>query len=111
MSDITSTDFFNTTPAVMVYPQISGQHRIRLYERPEFLGQMMELSEDSPSLLERLRFREVNSCKVMDGAWVFYEQQNYRGRQYLMERGEYRRFTEWGAMHPTVGSVQRVQDY
>ncbi|XP_062853850.1 gamma-crystallin M2-like [Trichomycterus rosablanca] len=89
----------------------SGQHRIRLYERPEFLGQMMELGDDSPSLLDRLRFHEVNSCKVLDGVWVFFEQPNYRGRQYLMERGEYRRFSEWGAMHPTVGSVRRVQDY
>ncbi|XP_066520923.1 gamma-crystallin M2-like [Hoplias malabaricus] len=89
----------------------SGPHHIRVYERPDFVGQMMEFSDDSPSLLDRFGFREVHSCKVMDGAWVFFEQANYRGRQYLLERGEYRRFSEWGAMHPTVASIRRVQDY
>ncbi|KAI4889788.1 hypothetical protein NFI96_030799 [Prochilodus magdalenae] len=89
----------------------SGAHRIRIYERPDYVGQMMEFSDDCPSLLDRFRFREVHSCKVMDGAWVFYEQPSYRGRQYLLERGEYRRFSEWSAMHPTVGSIRRVQEY
>lgn len=75
------------------------------------MGQMMEFNDDCPSLSDRFHHREVHSCKVYDGAWVFYEQPNYHGRQWLVERGEYRRFTEWGAMHPSVGSMRRVQDY
>ncbi|XP_010878325.1 gamma-crystallin S-1 [Esox lucius] len=89
----------------------SALFRIRLYERPDFGGQMMEFNEDHPNLPERWRHHEVHSCNVMDGAWVFYEHPNFRGHQYLLERGEYRRYTEWNAMHPNVGSIRRVQDF
>lgn len=85
--------------------------RIRLYEHPDFQGQMMEFSEDWPSLSDRFRHREVHSCNVLDGAWVFYEHPNYRGRQYLLERGEYRRYTDWNAVQPAVGSIRRVQEF
>ncbi|KAM3862269.1 gamma-crystallin M2-like [Diretmus argenteus] len=87
----------------------SSTFKVRVYERPDFSGQMLESSEDVPNLSER-RFREVHSAHVQEGVWVFYEHPNYRGRQYLLERGEYRRFTEWGAMHPNVGSFRRVHD-
>ncbi|KAL6484736.1 hypothetical protein MHYP_G00067810 [Metynnis hypsauchen] len=90
---------------------ISGMFRIRLYENPDFQGQMVEFSEDWPSLYDRFRHREVHSCNVLEGAWVFYEHPNYRGRQYLLERGEYRRYTDWNAMHPGVGSIRRVQEF
>ncbi|XP_012696321.1 gamma-crystallin M2-like [Clupea harengus] len=90
---------------------ISGTYRIRVYERPDFMGQMMEFSDDCPSLSDRFRHREIHSCKVFDGAWVFFEQPNYHGRQYLVERGEFRRFTEWGAMAASVGSMRRVQEF
>ncbi|XP_036401151.1 crystallin, gamma S3 isoform X1 [Megalops cyprinoides] len=89
----------------------SGMHRLRIYDQPEFKGQMMELSDDVPMLSEHFRQREVHSCNVLDGAWVFYEHPNYRGRQYLLEKGEYRRFTDWNAMHPTVGSIRRVENF
>ncbi|XP_016093576.1 gamma-crystallin M2-like [Sinocyclocheilus grahami] len=89
----------------------NGNFRICLYERPDFQGQIMECSEDWPSLYDRFRHREVQSCNILDGAWVFYEHPNFRGRQYLLERGEYRHFTDWSAMHPTVGSIRRVQEF
>ncbi|XP_036425899.1 gamma-crystallin M2-like [Colossoma macropomum] len=101
----------DTVRSCRIIRHTSGAHRIRVYERPDYMGQMMEFSDDSPSLFDRFRFHEIHSCKVLDGAWVFFEQANYRGRQYLLERGEYRRFSEWGAMHPTVGSLRRVQVY
>ncbi|XP_049335572.1 gamma-crystallin M2-like [Astyanax mexicanus] len=101
----------DTVRSCRIIRHMSGSHRMRVFERPDFLGQTMEFSDDCTSLMDRFHFREVHSCKVMDGAWVFFEQANYRGRQYLLERGEYRRFSEWGAMHPTVGSIRRVQEY
>uniref|UniRef100_A0A3Q1G3Q1 Crystallin, gamma S3 n=1 Tax=Acanthochromis polyacanthus TaxID=80966 RepID=A0A3Q1G3Q1_9TELE len=85
--------------------------RIRIYERPDFSGQMLEFSDDQPNLLERWRYRDVYSAHVQDGFWVFYEHPNYRGRQYLLEKGEYRRHSEWGALHPSVGSIRRVVDF
>ncbi|KAF0038959.1 hypothetical protein F2P81_009443 [Scophthalmus maximus] len=89
----------------------SSRHRIRIYERPDFGGQMMEFSEDLPNLLDRWRYRDIQSAHVHDGVWIFYEHPNYRGRQYLLEKGEYRRYAEWGALHPSVGSIRRVVDF
>uniref|UniRef100_A0A8C6V2H3 Crystallin, gamma S3 n=1 Tax=Neogobius melanostomus TaxID=47308 RepID=A0A8C6V2H3_9GOBI len=88
----------------------SSRHRLRIYERPEFSGQMMEVSEDLANLQDRWRYREVHSAQVQDGVWVFHEHPNYRGRQYLLEKGEYRRHVDWGALQPSVGSVRRVTD-
>uniref|UniRef100_A0A667ZFK8 Crystallin, gamma S3 n=1 Tax=Myripristis murdjan TaxID=586833 RepID=A0A667ZFK8_9TELE len=88
----------------------TGLFRLRVYERPDFSGQMLECTEDVANLPERWRLREVHSVQVLDGAWVLYEHPNFRGHQYLLEKGEYRRFTEWGAMHPNVGSFRHIQD-
>lgn len=90
--------------------QTSGAFRVRVYERPDFNGQMLDCTEDENNLPDRWHHREVHSAQVQDGAWVFYELPNYRGRQYLLERGEYRRFNEWAAMSPNVGSFRRVHD-
>ncbi|XP_036840297.1 gamma-crystallin S-1-like [Oncorhynchus mykiss] len=98
----------DTIRSCRIIRHTTGMHRIRVYERPDFAGQMIEFSEDSPNLSERFRHPEVHSANVLDGAWVFYEHPNYRGRQHLLERGEYRRHTEWGGMQANVGSLRRV---
>ncbi|XP_038570038.1 gamma-crystallin M2-like isoform X1 [Micropterus salmoides] len=85
-----------------------SSHRLMIYERPEFGGQMMELSDDCPSVYERFHFNDIYSCNVRDGSWIFYEHPNYTGRQYLLRPGEYRRFNEWGSMNPRVGSIRRI---
>lgn len=79
-----------------------------IYERAEFGGQMMELTDDCPFVFERFHFNDIYSCNVMEGYWIFYEHHHYRGRQYLMRPGEYRRFTEWGSMSALVGSIRRI---
>lgn len=89
-------------------PQLQGSHRMMIYERPELGGERMELTEDCPSLHERFRNSDVNSCNVMDGNWILYEHPHYRGRQYLLHPGQYKRFNEWGSMSPRVGSIKRI---
>ncbi|XP_044287116.1 gamma-crystallin S [Varanus komodoensis] len=87
-----------------------GKYQIQLFEKGDFSGQMNEFTEDCPSLMEQFHFREIHSCKVMDGAWVFYEHPNFRGRQYLLERGEYSKPMEWGAASPVVQSFRRIME-
>ncbi|XP_016316370.1 gamma-crystallin M2-like isoform X2 [Sinocyclocheilus anshuiensis] len=53
-----------------IIPQHQGSYKMMIYERPDF----------------------------GDGYWIFYEHPNYRGRQYLLRPGEYRRYSDWGAM-------------
>uniref|UniRef100_A0A7M4E163 Beta/gamma crystallin 'Greek key' domain-containing protein n=1 Tax=Crocodylus porosus TaxID=8502 RepID=A0A7M4E163_CROPO len=87
-----------------------GSSKIQIYEKTDFGGRMMELMHDCSSISEEFRHGDIQSCQVIEGSWIFYEQPNYRGRQYLLRPGEYRRFTEWGAMTSRVGSLRRVVD-
>ncbi|XP_041434414.1 gamma-crystallin-1 [Xenopus laevis] len=89
-------------------PQHEGSFRMKIYERDDFRGQMMEFTEDCPNVYERFNFQDINSCQVLDGYWIFYEEPNYRGRQYYLRPGEYRRYNDWGAMNPRTGSFRRI---
>ncbi|XP_069839582.1 gamma-crystallin-3-like isoform X2 [Dendropsophus ebraccatus] len=94
-----------------ISPQHQGSFRITLYEKEDFRGQMMEFSEDCPHVYERFRYNDIHSCQVHDGYWMFYEEPNFRGRQYYLRPGQYRRFTEWGASNPRIGSLRRVHHF
>ncbi|XP_048390476.1 gamma-crystallin S-1-like [Stegostoma tigrinum] len=88
-----------------------GSYRMRIYERPDFGGQMMEFTDDCPSVYDHFRYHDIHSCHVMDGYWIFYEHPSYRGRQYFLRPGEYRRYTDWGATCSTIGSFRRMRDF
>ncbi|XP_066544093.1 gamma-crystallin M2-like [Amia ocellicauda] len=88
-----------------------GSYRMRIYERPDFAGQMTECMDDCDSVYDRFHYREINSCHITDGYWTFYEQPNYRGRQYFLRPGEYRRYSDWGGSSPMVGSFRRVMNF
>ncbi|XP_073927686.1 gamma-crystallin E [Castor canadensis] len=89
----------------------ASSHRIRIYEREDYRGQMVEITEDCPCLQDRFHFSDIHSFHVLEGYWVLYEMPNYRGRQYLLRPGEYRRYQDWGAMNARVGSLRRVMDF
>uniref|UniRef100_A0A671YU18 Gamma-crystallin M2-like n=1 Tax=Sparus aurata TaxID=8175 RepID=A0A671YU18_SPAAU len=84
--------------------------KIRFYDKQDFGGQVAECFEDCPSVYDALKFQEFHSCVVMDGAWVLYEQPNYQGHQYFLERGEYPNYTDWGATSPAVGSFRMIKE-
>lgn len=84
---------------------------MRLYERIEFGGQMMDLVDDCPCVMDRFHINDIFSCNVTNGNWLFYEHSNYRGRMYLIRPGEYKRFSEWGGRSARVGSIRRIMDY
>ncbi|KAM9736031.1 gamma-crystallin C [Dama dama] len=88
----------------------TSSHRLRLYEREDQKGLMVELSEDCPCIQDRFRLSEVRSLHVLEGCWVLYEMPNYRGRQYLLRPQEYRRYQDWGAVDAKAGSLRRVVD-
>ncbi|XP_016052349.1 PREDICTED: gamma-crystallin F-like [Miniopterus natalensis] len=91
-------------------PQTSS-YRIRLYEREDYRGQMVEFTEDCASLQDRFHFHEIHSFNVLEGYWVLYEMPSYRGRQYLLRPGDYRRSHDWGATSARVGSLRRATDF
>ncbi|XP_067373291.1 gamma-crystallin M2-like isoform X3 [Channa argus] len=90
---------------------IKNSWKIRFFDKQDFGGQAAECVDDCPSIYEALKFWEFHSCVVVDGAWVLYDQPNYRGHQYFLDRGEYRNYTDWGATSPGVGSFRRVTGF
>uniref|UniRef100_A0A3P9GZK0 Crystallin, gamma M6 n=1 Tax=Oryzias latipes TaxID=8090 RepID=A0A3P9GZK0_ORYLA len=91
-------------------PQHKGLYRVRLYERFDMSGQMHELEDDCPNIQEQFSTSDFNSCSVMDGHWLLYEQPNYKGRVHYLRPGEYRRYSDWGGVSPKVGSIRRITD-
>ncbi|KAG7331568.1 hypothetical protein KOW79_005537 [Hemibagrus wyckioides] len=94
----------------MINLKSGTQYKVQLFDKADFAGQSFEATEDCPSILEHYHLREVHSCKVLNGYWVFYEHSNYRGRQYVLEKGEYRKPVDWGAVCPTVQSLCRLTE-
>lgn len=102
---------FSLFIAFSFHPQTSGaQYKMKFWDKPEFAGQAYDASDDCPSVPERFHLREVHSCKVVEGFWVFYEHPNYRGRQYFLEKGDYRKPADWGAVCATVQSFRRLTE-
>ncbi|XP_068529789.1 gamma-crystallin N [Anas acuta] len=91
-----------------------GEHyRMEIFEGSRFSGRSLELTEDCASLQGQGWDKpSVNAIKVYgDGAWVLYEEPNYRGRMYVVERGEFSSFRAWQACSSSVQSVRRVVNY
>ncbi|KAJ8012380.1 hypothetical protein DPEC_G00042120 [Dallia pectoralis] len=95
-------------------PMHRGSFRMRIYERENFGGQMMELMDDCESIQERYRMSDCQSAQVMDGHWLMFEQPHYRGRQMYMRPGEYRNFREMsggmGGQGMRFMSMKRITD-
>ncbi|XP_010787234.1 gamma-crystallin M2-like isoform X1 [Notothenia coriiceps] len=94
-----------------LFPQYRGSYRLRIYEKPDFSGHMMEFMDDCPCVSDRFHHRHVYSSNIMNGFWIFYEYPNFRGRQYFLRPGEYRRYRDWCATCAIVGSFRRVNEF
>ena len=88
---------------------------MRIHERENFGGQMMELMDECDSIMNRHHMSDCQSCNVMEGHWLMYEHPYYRGRMMYMRPGEYKSFREMGmgmgmggmrfmSMRPIMGS-------
>ncbi|KAK2488709.1 hypothetical protein MC885_009611 [Smutsia gigantea] len=89
----------------------SQEHKIVLYENPNFTGKKMEIIDDDvPSFHAHGYQEKVSSVRVQSGTWVGYQYPGYRGLQYLLEKGDYKDSADFGAPHPQVQSVRRIRD-
>ncbi|XP_056283987.1 gamma-crystallin M2-like isoform X3 [Pseudoliparis swirei] len=93
-----------------VIPMHKGSYRARIYERDNFQGQMHELMEDCENFMDRHSMSNCQSCNVMDGHWLMYEQPQYRGRMMYMRPGEYRNFSMGGMSGMRFMSMKRITD-
>uniref|UniRef100_A0A8C4SAW6 Crystallin, beta B1, like 2 n=1 Tax=Erpetoichthys calabaricus TaxID=27687 RepID=A0A8C4SAW6_ERPCA len=87
------------------------KHKICLFEIGEFKGRKMEIMDDDvPSLFSYGFTDRVGSINVGCGTFVAYQYPGYRGYQYLLEKGDYRHWNEWGARTPQIQSIRRLRD-
>ncbi|XP_009635805.1 gamma-crystallin D-like [Egretta garzetta] len=90
--------------------QNSVSHKIQLYEKEELQGQMLELTDDCPSVPGYIHLPEICSLNVLGGSWILYEMPSFRGQLYLLKHRQYRRSPDWGALNAKIFSLQRLAD-
>ncbi|KAI5089098.1 hypothetical protein C0J45_20506 [Silurus meridionalis] len=93
-------------------PMYSGPYRMRIYPREYFMGQMMEMSDDCDSFMDRYKWSHgCMSCHVMDGHWLMYEYPNYKGRMWYFGPGQYRNYRHMmGTSGMRFMSMRRIMD-
>ncbi|XP_076144140.1 crystallin beta gamma X [Alosa pseudoharengus] len=95
--------------SVRAVKQDSTPARAQLYERAGFSGKRTELQDDIPNLMTRHSLNRAASIRVLGGAWVVYQEPNFRGPHYVLEKKDYNNFSDWGAQNSTVGSMRRIR--
>ncbi|KAL3045563.1 hypothetical protein OYC64_013769 [Pagothenia borchgrevinki] len=92
-------------------PTHRGPFRMRIYERENYGGQMHELIDDIESLQDRFLMSDCQSCQVMDGHWLMFEQPNFRGKMLYVRPGEYRSLRDSAASNMSkMSSIRRIMD-
>ncbi|KAM9316629.1 beta/gamma crystallin domain-containing protein 1 [Gastrophryne carolinensis] len=51
---------------------------------------------------------KIQSINVLSGVWVAYECPDFTGEQYILEKGMYSSFSDWGAKNGKISSVQPI---
>ncbi|XP_060051728.1 gamma-crystallin N [Erinaceus europaeus] len=87
-----------------------GEHfHLQVFEGCGFTGASLDFQQDCPLLQAAGWAHGVGALRVLgDGAWVLYEEPGFRGCMFLVERGDFRSFSDWGAPSARVQSVRRV---
>uniref|UniRef100_A0A8D0L6Z4 Crystallin beta-gamma domain containing 2 n=1 Tax=Sphenodon punctatus TaxID=8508 RepID=A0A8D0L6Z4_SPHPU len=80
-----------------------------LFEAMDFEdGASVELSEALPDVELASYGTTTQSIHVLSGVWVAYENTNFSGEQYVLEKGVYRNCEDWGASNCQIASVQPI---
>nr|XP_056715102.1 beta-crystallin B1 [Euleptes europaea] len=73
-----------------------GFFQILVFDQENFQGQRMEFTAECLNLGDR-GFNRVRSIIVTSGPWVAFEQSNYRGEMFVLEKGEFPRWDAWSS--------------
>ncbi|XP_041663561.1 gamma-crystallin M3-like [Cheilinus undulatus] len=109
-SDHMSLGMSDSIQSCRLIPQHRGSYRMRIYERENFQGQSHELMDDCDNIQERYRMTDCQSCNVIDGHWLMYEQPHFSGRMTYLRPGEYRSPRDTGYSNIRLCSARRIVD-
>uniref|UniRef100_W5N916 Crystallin beta gamma X n=2 Tax=Lepisosteus oculatus TaxID=7918 RepID=W5N916_LEPOC len=88
--------------------QDTSPPRVQLFERAGFSGRKTELQDDIPNLMSRYGINRAASIRVLGGGWVVYQEPNYRGPHYVLEKKDFNNYSDWGGQNSTVGSIRKI---
>ncbi|NXH11071.1 CRBG3 protein, partial [Bucco capensis] len=114
-SEIPSADVKSLRPLKMggLKVQMPVNVKIIIYEKTHFGGWSIEFSENISSVPglfgSEEEFWEIGSIRVIGGVWVAYDKERYKGRQYLLEEGDYQDRHSWGGSDNVLLSFRFLQ--
>ncbi|XP_039077924.1 very large A-kinase anchor protein isoform X1 [Hyaena hyaena] len=83
---------------------------ITLFESDLESGKFIDITNQEISDLEEIGFgSETRSIHVKSGVWVAYQQKFFCGEQYILEKGKYKCFFDWGASNNIIMSIRPIQ--
>ncbi|XP_066097707.1 very large A-kinase anchor protein [Saccopteryx bilineata] len=83
---------------------------ITLFESDLENGKSINITNQDISDLEEMGFgSETRSIHVKSGVWVAYQQKFFCGEQYILEKGKYKCFFDWGGSNNIIMSIRPVQ--
>ncbi|XP_023561807.1 very large A-kinase anchor protein [Octodon degus] len=83
---------------------------VTLFESDLESGKFIDISNQDVSDLEEIGFgSETRSIHVKNGVWVAYQQKFFCGEQYILEKGKYKCFFDWGGSNNIIMSIRPVQ--
>ncbi|XP_045917848.1 gamma-crystallin M3-like isoform X1 [Micropterus dolomieu] len=93
-----------------VVPVHKGPFKMRIYEKANFEGQMHELTDDCDSIQDHYQMSDMQSCTVIEGYWLMFEQPNYEGKMFYLKPGKYRNLSEMSSDDMKFNSIRRITD-
>ncbi|KAM5281151.1 very large A-kinase anchor protein [Ctenodactylus gundi] len=83
---------------------------ITLFESDLESGKFLDITNQEISDLEEIGFgSETRSIHVQSGVWVAYKQKFFCGEQYILEKGKYKCFFDWGGSDTVILSIRPIQ--
>ncbi|XP_078068529.1 uncharacterized protein crybg1a isoform X2 [Mustelus asterias] len=87
-----------STPVIILFNETNFSEKSR---NIEVLGPIPDLQDTDYGL-------RTESINVLSGTWVAYENTDFTGEQYVLEKGLYSSYEDWGAINSKISSIQPV---
>ncbi|XP_047432070.1 gamma-crystallin M2-like [Mugil cephalus] len=103
-----SIGFNDCIQSCRIVPLHKGPFKMMIYEKANFEGKMHELNDDCDSIQDNYQMSDMQSCNVVQGYWLMFEQSNYEGRMFYLKPGEYRNLREFSSDGMRFRSIRRI---
>ncbi|NWJ05473.1 CRBG3 protein, partial [Crypturellus undulatus] len=83
---------------------------VTLFQSDDEDGKALDIVNEELPDLEQAGFGpETRSILVRSGVWVAYQQKYFCGEQYVLEKGKYKCFFDWGGSNKMIMSIRPVK--